>query len=575
MGCMRLSATPEVGESPTAVLSAALAAGVRLLDTADVYGPDDGALGHNERLIASVLSTWTGDSVRVATKGGLTRPGGRWLPDGRAKHLRAACERSLHALGVPCIDLYQLHAVDPKTPLRTSARALERLQRDGLVRKVGLCNVTVEQIEEARRHVEVAAVQVALSPWDMSAVRGGVVAYCIEHGIELLLHSPLGGAKRKGRAEKDRVVADVATREAMPAGQVVLAWLRSLGPVTPLPGATRVVTGAACGATPSLSDKALADLDARFSVALQLRTPASSRRPSPDGDGDVVMTVGMQGVGKTVHAKGLVDAGYVRLNRDEAGSTLAKLHRKLDATLAAGNRRVVLDNTYPSRAIRNEVVEVAWRHGVPVRVLWMQAGVDDARIGVVDRMLAAHGGLLGPAEIRTLRNKDMTALPPSVHARYTAAFETPTEAEGFAVEPLAARAVVATGPSWVAVDIAVLRQLADTGDAAGSALKALGDPVVAVGWTPSDSDSVEEELPRWQQALGITLTASTCAHPAGPLQCWCRPPMPGLLCAAARMHGRTLGRCVFVGEGAFAERFAAACRVERFVAGSSLIGSAG
>src|SRR5205814_283086 len=163
LGCMRLSTERDRDEGTgIAVLHAALDAGIMLLDTADAYAWDEPERGHNERLIAKALATWSGDRsrVRVATKGGLTRPGGRGEPDGRAKHLIAACERSREALGVECLDLYQLHAPDPRTPLATSVRALAGLKRDGLVRSIGLCNVTVGQIEEARRSVEIDSVQV-------------------------------------------------------------------------------------------------------------------------------------------------------------------------------------------------------------------------------------------------------------------------------------------------------------------------------------------------------------------------------------------------------------------------------
>src|SRR5262245_29625148 len=136
LGCMRLSTEPERDEARgLAVLQAALATGVTLFDSADVYCRDDSELGHNERLIARALGSWRGDRARIqiATKGGLTRPGGGWAPDGRARHLRAACEASRRALGVERIDLYQLHAPDPATPLSTSVRALAALKRDGLI----------------------------------------------------------------------------------------------------------------------------------------------------------------------------------------------------------------------------------------------------------------------------------------------------------------------------------------------------------------------------------------------------------------------------------------------------------
>ena len=133
------------------VIHAALDAGVTLIDTADVYCLDDSEIGHNERLVAKALESWSGDRDRVivATKGGVKRPSGRWEMDGRPEHLRAACERSLAALGVERIDLYQLHAPDPKVPLAESVGALADLQREGKIRWVGLSNVSVPQIREA------------------------------------------------------------------------------------------------------------------------------------------------------------------------------------------------------------------------------------------------------------------------------------------------------------------------------------------------------------------------------------------------------------------------------------------
>jgi len=133
------------------VIHAALDAGVTLIDTADVYCLDNQDIGHNERLVARALGSWQGDrdQVTVATKGGVTRPAGRWDTDGRPQHLRAACERSLKALGVERLDLYQLHAPDPKVPLAESVGALGELKQEGKIRWIGLSNVSVA--ESARR----------------------------------------------------------------------------------------------------------------------------------------------------------------------------------------------------------------------------------------------------------------------------------------------------------------------------------------------------------------------------------------------------------------------------------------
>src|SRR4029453_731917 len=126
LGCMRLSTIePRDSARAVAVIHAALDARVTLLDTADAYCLDDGDIGHNERLIAQALKIWSGDAgtITVATKGGLLRPAGRWVPDGRAKHLHGACVASLRALDVSAIDLYQLHVVHRSLPLDARGRA--------------------------------------------------------------------------------------------------------------------------------------------------------------------------------------------------------------------------------------------------------------------------------------------------------------------------------------------------------------------------------------------------------------------------------------------------------------------
>ena len=141
LGCMRLSTrTDRDDERSVAVIRAALDAGATLLDSSDAYCLGDGDVGHNERLIARALDGWAGDRARitVATKGGMRRPGGAWVPDGRAKHLREACDASRRALGADVIDLYQLHVVDPKTSIATSVRTLGRLKDDGRIAAIGL-----------------------------------------------------------------------------------------------------------------------------------------------------------------------------------------------------------------------------------------------------------------------------------------------------------------------------------------------------------------------------------------------------------------------------------------------------
>ena len=254
---MRFSTAPDRDdERAVAVLHAAFDAGVTFLDSADAYCLDATDTGHNERLIARALATWTGDAsrIRVATKGGLTRPGGRWEADGRARALTSACEASLRSLGLERIPLYQLHAPDPRVPLATSVRALHALVRRGLVEAVGLCNVTVRQIEEARRITDIASVQVELSLRNDGSVLGGVVQYCVTNGIPLLAYRPLGGPERRRRLETDPVLAKLAADHGATPAEIALAALANLSPlVWPLPGPTRVESARSVARAASLS----------------------------------------------------------------------------------------------------------------------------------------------------------------------------------------------------------------------------------------------------------------------------------------------------------------------------------
>jgi aryl-alcohol dehydrogenase-like predicted oxidoreductase len=222
------------------VLHAVLDAGVTLIDTANVYCLDDGDIGHNERLIARALATWRGDAddVIVATKGGMTRPEGRWERDTRPERLRIACDRSLAALGVERIDLYQLHAPDPAVPLEDSVGALADLQRSGKIRWIGLSNVSVDEIESARALVDVITVQNRLSPFFREAVGTGVVEHCEAHGIGFLAYSPVGGGRLNTKLPDHPILQPIARRHGVSPHAVVLAWVIAQGSsVIPIPGA--------------------------------------------------------------------------------------------------------------------------------------------------------------------------------------------------------------------------------------------------------------------------------------------------------------------------------------------------
>jgi aryl-alcohol dehydrogenase-like predicted oxidoreductase len=229
------------------VIHAALDAGVTLIDTADVYCLDNTDIGHNERLVARALATWQGDreQVIVATKGGVTRPAGRWETDGRPEHLRAACERSLEALGVERIDLYQLHAPDPKVPLPESVGALAELQQEGKVRWVGLSNVSVPQIREAESVARVTSVQNRLNPFFREALAEGVVAYCAERGMSFLAYSPTGGGRLNHKLPAHPILQPMAARLGVTPHALVLAWVLARSPAVIVIPSARTVEHAA------------------------------------------------------------------------------------------------------------------------------------------------------------------------------------------------------------------------------------------------------------------------------------------------------------------------------------------
>lgn len=225
------------------VIHAALDHGVTLFDTADVYCLDHADLGHNERLLAKAFASWSGprDDVILATKAGMIRPGGRWERDGRPEHIQAACEASLRALGTEVIDLYQLHAPDPGVPFAESVGAFTDLQAAGKVRFVGISNVSVAQIEEARAIAPVVSVQNRLNPFFREAVDTGVVAHCAKHGIGFLAYSPVGGGRLNRKLPSHPTAVALAERHGATAHQVVLAWVRTRGAtVIPIPSARTV-----------------------------------------------------------------------------------------------------------------------------------------------------------------------------------------------------------------------------------------------------------------------------------------------------------------------------------------------
>ena len=261
-----------------ATITAALAAGITVFDTAHAYGLGPGEMGHNERLVgARDPGAGAEQRARIVTKGGMTRQGGAWVPDGRAKAVRADCEASLATLDGLAIDTYLLHAPDPRTPWSTSVRALARLHADGLVARVGLSNVNRHQLDEALTIAPISAVQVALSVVHDAALRGGLVQRCAEVGIAFIAHSPLGGPRRASATIRREALGQVAARHGAEPAEVALAWLLSLSDtVVAIPGARRPETARSAAHAATLT---LTDVD-RAAAAPSAAIGTASARPT-------------------------------------------------------------------------------------------------------------------------------------------------------------------------------------------------------------------------------------------------------------------------------------------------------
>ena len=255
LGCMPLSNGRMVDRREQALqtIHAALDQGITLLDTANIYAPSWDAIGHNEALVAEALRTYTGHApltdVLVTTKGGITRSEGeQWGRDSSPQALRRACEDSLRALDVSCIDLYQHHRHDPAMTYIDQVRALQLLKDEGLVRRIGLSNVTEAELDLAMSELGsasdggVVSVQNELSPRYRADL--DVLAQCEREGIAFLPWSPLGGATHaKDVGSRFAAFADVADAVGATPQEVTLAWLLRMSPVMiPIPGATRTET---------------------------------------------------------------------------------------------------------------------------------------------------------------------------------------------------------------------------------------------------------------------------------------------------------------------------------------------
>jgi aryl-alcohol dehydrogenase-like predicted oxidoreductase len=234
-GAMRITGKgvwgyPEDRDEALAVLRRAVELGIDFIDTADSYGPYV-----SEELIAQALHPY--GSVRIATKAGYVRTGpGVWVECGQPAYLRQECEMSLRRLGQESLDLFQLHRIDPHVPAIDQFALLRALLDEGKVRAVGLSEVSVEQIEAARRVVPIATVQNLYNVTDRRSE--GVLEYCEANDIGFIPWAPVAsGTLARAGGPLDSLAKDLAVTVT----QLSLAWLLRRSPVVmPIPGTSKV-----------------------------------------------------------------------------------------------------------------------------------------------------------------------------------------------------------------------------------------------------------------------------------------------------------------------------------------------
>lgn len=600
LGLLKLSTEGRPSQAQAvAVIHHALDRGIRVLDTADSYGLDAKDLHYGERLAREALASWSGDAadVRVITKVGLARPKGRWVPSGRPENLKKAVDGSLEALGVEQLFLLLLHVKDFRTPFQDSLGALAELQRAGKVKHLGLCNVGVPEVRQAQRQFEVQAIQHELSVMNRKSATTGVVALAAELGIPFLAHRPLGGHAKVEKLLKNRAMKPLVKKYGVSPHEAALATLLDLAhPVIPLFGATRLESVDSSLRALKLKldadDRALRqkisfDATPAALEAIRPHVIPTTLRPLAAGEGpgpqpEVVVVMGIQGAGKSSHVEPYVAAGYARLNRDALGGKLDDLIPKLDALLAQGQQRVVLDNTYPSWVSRHAVIRMAHRHGVPVRCIHLATPIDDALVNVVQRVLERYGRLLAPDELKELAKTDPNLPPPAALASYAAQFESPTVDEGFSVvedTPFERR----PGPSHTAKGL--LLDIDGTLRTTASGAIYPTDPADVVllpnrretlqRWIDDGYQlflisnqsgissgkvsraAVEACIMRTIELLGLPVTeVRYCPHKAFPASCYCRKPMPGFGVALMKKYELSREHLVMVGDMDSDARFA-------------------
>jgi aryl-alcohol dehydrogenase-like predicted oxidoreductase len=234
-GAMRLTGEgiwgwPPDRDNAKKVLRRTVELGVNFIDTADAYGPET-----NELLIAEALYPYPKGLV-IATKGGSTRPSpGQWVPDGRPEYLAQCVDKSLKRLKLERIDLWQLHRIDRKVPVEESLGAIKKAQDAGKIRHVGLSEVTVAEIEQAKKVMPIVSIQNRYNITDRESE--AALNYCAKEKMGFIPWAPVGGSGTRSLSKAGTALEAEAKRHNVSVVQLALAWLLQRSPVMlPIPG---------------------------------------------------------------------------------------------------------------------------------------------------------------------------------------------------------------------------------------------------------------------------------------------------------------------------------------------------
>ena len=593
LGLLRLSTEGRPSqEHATKLMHTAFDHGVRLLDTADCYCLDNAEFHYGERLAQQAVASWQGprESIRVITKVGLVRPAGKWIPNGAPKHIRHSVDASLRELGTEQLFLLQLHAKDSRVPFEETLSVLAELQQTGKVQHLGLCNVGPAEVRQAMRHFTVAAVQCELSILARKSAKDGMLLLSKELGIPFLAFRPLGGYAKVEKLEKNRVLVPLGLRHNVSPYEIALAAVLDAGVnVIPLVGATKQTSLlSSINATKlrlDISDKTALSIKYAFEVdadaAASIKPPAiPSDLPKlqvdagPGESAEIVLLMGIQGAGKSELVHSYVDRGYARLNRDQIGGKVDDLTGHLQRLLQDRQQRVVLDNTYPTRISRAAIVRIAHSAGIPVRCRLLETSINDARINVVHRILDRYERLLGPTDMKELAKTDPNLPPPIALQRWQDSFERPEWDEGFsAIDsiPFVRRKqndhtgkgllldvdgtlrTTRSGEIYPrnADDVELLPNRRETllrwiGD--GYSLFFVSNQSGIASGKLSQADA-ESAFQRTAELLELPVAAMAyCPHPAFPVGCFCRKPMPGLGVYLIRKYKLNTEQLIMVGD---------------------------